>query len=224
MVNICRNSSVYSFVAVLLLLSFGLREPAQAYGLSDAAFSVRVSVLISKANKYKKSRDEKGLIKVMFDIKSEVEGYTGHKISLTKMIDQVAKDAARAGRPIPPKYIEAYKRKFKAVEKSRKKSSKGSGWLFSVGNHHQFDNSAYLYGKSNRKDPREKEKEVNVPVRMSFGITMMLVAGFLSRIPIPMCQKAAAALAAYGAQEIYQSWVGEEEKKENQEVLKRESS
>jgi len=213
MVSICRDSRLHRFVAVLLLLSFALREPAQAYDLSDAAFTVRMSTLIAKVNKYKKNNDECGLIKVLFEIKSEVEGYTGEKISLNKMVDQAGKDLSKSGRPIQKSYLESYKRKLKECEK---KAEKKGGWFYSV-REHQVGSRPYVFAKKTNKSPKEESSKVSVPVRMSWGLTMMLVAGFLARIPLPMCQRAAAALGAYGAQEVYQSWVGEEEAKERKE-------
>lgn len=213
MVSICRNSRVHRFVALVLLLSFALREPAQAYSLSDAAFTVRMTTLIAEAKKYQKKKDEKGLIKVLFEIKSEVEGYTGQKISLSKMIDQVGKDLSKSGKPIPKAYLESYKKKLKECEK---KAQKKGGWFCSV-RAHQEDPFLYSYSKDGRKKTKEETSKVNVPARMSGGITMMLLATFLSRIPIPMCQKAATALGIYGAQEVYQAWVGEEEAKERKE-------
>lgn len=48
-------------------------------GLNDIAFSIRIEKLIKKVNRYREQLDSKKLTQVMFDIKTEVEGYTGKK-------------------------------------------------------------------------------------------------------------------------------------------------
>ncbi len=54
----------------------------------------------------------------MFDIKTEVEQYTGKKIDIEKQIDQAQKEASARGQKINDHYIKQIKKEFHRLDKS----------------------------------------------------------------------------------------------------------
>ena len=68
-----------------------------AVDLNDIGFAIRVEKLIENINRYREKKDSNKLLEKMFELKMEVERYTGQRIDLDKEIDRVEHDIKKNG-------------------------------------------------------------------------------------------------------------------------------
>ncbi len=73
--------------------------------LKTINFGIKVAKVLEKIKKCIDKRETNKLIGHMFDIKHEVEQYTGKKIDIDKQIDQVQREAQAKGQKIDNRYI-----------------------------------------------------------------------------------------------------------------------
>jgi hypothetical protein len=105
MVNFLRSSKFSSVLLSTTIVAFSISTisfPVYANieynaGLNDVAFALKVEKLIGKINKYKENYESKKLIDTMFDLKMEIESYSGKKIDLNKQLDVVEKEIKKNG-------------------------------------------------------------------------------------------------------------------------------
>lgn len=69
--------------------------------LNDINFGIRIEKLIEKAKKYFSEKNSSKLTDIMFDIKNEIEGYTGQKINIESSLDKIEQEAKARGKPVP---------------------------------------------------------------------------------------------------------------------------
>lgn len=180
---------------------------AQAKGLNinlnDIAFIARLEKLYEKAKRYVDKLEKGKLIEVMYEIKIEIEGYTGKKIDIDAHLDQIERDAKKQGAQFKKNEMKQIK---KDLKKAGKKHHHKALFLYECNMYDieftqadcDFHFENLMMAKHSHGHGKEDEKEVKVPIRVSIGITASLCGYFLSFIPHPYAQTASKFLIATG--------------------------
>lgn len=149
----------------------------------------------------------------MLEIKTEVEGYTGKEIDLEAHINQVEKEAKKKGAKFKPGEI-------KQLKKSLKIKDKNHGHKLTCIYEGNFEDLQYeeidfvnLYEASHKS--KDKDKQIEVPIRVTIGVTASLCGYFLSFIPHPAAQGASKFLIASGIAMCVDGTVNRLEEDEN---------
>jgi hypothetical protein len=148
----------------------------------------------------------------MFDIKTEVEKYTGNKINIDKQIDQVQKEARAKGLKIDDLYIKQIKKDFNRQDKKYKHRAVWYAQCAeldipysSVEADLNFDMNYVIENSAKGHD-----KDIDVPIPIMVGVTVSLCGLFLVFIPLPGCQTAGVWLINTGVgilgSEAIQKW------------------
>jgi hypothetical protein len=154
----------------------------------------------------------------MFDIKMEVEGYTGKKIDLEHHLDHIEKEVRKKGGQFKPGEMKQIKKMLKKKEKKRNHKAlylyECNLWDISFD---QFE-CDYHYQASKSDKKREKEDtEIEVPLRLTVGVTAFLCGCFLKIIPHPYCQTASYFLIGLGVEYCIEATVSRAEENEQNE-------
>jgi len=128
MVNFFKPVVFNNLVAGLTALAFTIAviQPPQLQSaganldLGAINFGIKVEKIFEKIKKAIDKGETNKIVSYMFDIKSEVEQYTGNKIDINKQIDQVQKEAHAKGQKIDDKYIKQIKKDFGKQDKKHK--------------------------------------------------------------------------------------------------------
>src|ERR1700722_14007830 len=120
MVNILQSRFSNIMVSCLTTIAFTTATltppPLMAAGVNLDPNTINFGIKVEKVfEKIKRSIDKGETNKIvgyMFDIKHEVEQYTGKKIDLDKQIDQAQREAKAKGKNIDDRYIKQIKRDF----------------------------------------------------------------------------------------------------------------
>lgn len=158
--------------------------------------------MIDKAKKYFYSKDSNKLTDTMFDIKNEIEGYTGQKINIERHLDQIEKEAKARGKPLDKAHMKEMRRRLKKQGKRHNHKAVYMATCLEYALPFNAEEEALLYentlvhsmvgkmakgGHGKDKD----DKEVVLPVRVTIGVTMSLVGLFLYIVPFPPCRACA---------------------------------
>lgn len=220
-------SSIVGTTLITPMYAFEAQAKGFDINLNDIAFIARIEKLFEKAKRYKDKLDEGKLIEVLFDIKQEVEGYTGRRIDIDSQLDQIERDAKKGGAKFKSGEMKAIRNKLK---KADKKSGHKAHYLFQCNMYAiDFDQSACdldfdnYYMAARSKHDKEDDKKVEVPLRVSIGVTCSLCGYFLSFIPHPYCQASSKFLIAVGVEMCIEGTVSrmEENEKKEEENKKR---
>lgn len=128
MVNIFKPIVLNHMVACLTIATFStaaiIPPQLQAVGinfdLEGVNFGIKVQKIFKKIKKAIDHGETNKIISYMFDIKEDVEQYTGKKIDISKQIDEVQKRAKAKGQKIDDKYIKQIKKEFKKLDLKHK--------------------------------------------------------------------------------------------------------
>ena len=124
----------------------------------------------------------------MFDVKHEVEQYTGMQIDIDKQLKQVQKEAKSQGQNIDDKYIKQIKKDFHREDKKRNhrvfwfSKCTDVGIPYSTAEADVDFDANYLMAKS------AKTEDIDVPIPVMVGVTVSLCGLFLFFVPFPGCQ------------------------------------
>jgi hypothetical protein len=125
----------------------------------------------------------------MFEIKSEVETYTGKKIDISKQIDQVQREAKQRGQKISDAHIKQIKKDFKKQDKKHKHKAvyfaqcmEADIPFTSLEADRHFEN-IYMAKSAHGKN----DQDIDVPITITVGVTLSLCGYFLLVIPNPIC-------------------------------------
>lgn len=210
-------SFIGSNLAVHLYASYEYETQSKMVNLNDLAFIARIEKLYEKAKRYKDALDSRKLIEVMFDIKMEIEGYTGNRIDLESHIDQIEKEAKNNGAQFKPGEMKKIK---KMLSKGEKKHTHKALYLYECNSYDISFNQVecdYLCRSLHKHNKKEDNEEVEVPLRLTIGVTTSLCGYFLKFIPHPFCQTASAFLIGIGVEMCIDSTISRiEENKESQ--------
>lgn len=128
MVNFFKPAIANNLVAGLTAIAFTTAviapPPCHAVGvnldLGTINFGIKAEKIFEKIKKCIDKGETNKIVSYMFDIKSEVEQYTGKKIDINKFIDQAQKEARAKGQKIDDKYIKQIKKDFGKQDKKHK--------------------------------------------------------------------------------------------------------
>lgn len=169
--------------------------------LKDINFGFKLEKLIEKAKKHFSNKNQRKLTDVMFELKREIEGYTGQKIDLSKNLDQVEKEARARGRPVDKKYMNEMRRRLNKEERRHAHKAIYMASCIEYGLPYNAEEELLIYQASakvlimlkhsHEKDKKDNDKEIVLPLRVTIGVTMSLVGLFLYVVPLPPCRAAA---------------------------------
>ncbi len=194
-------STICFFTSASIMPLHGIQQNNQInINLNDINFGIKIEKLIEKTKKYFKAKDSNKLMKVMFDIKQEIERYTGQKIDMDKSFNYVEKKAKSMGQKIDKNHLKVLKSRFKNYEKRIYTKAIMNRYV-ELNTHYNADeelpfyenfigtSTDYVIAKSNYV--KDKDEEVVLPLRFTIGVTMTLVGLFLYVVPNPICKATA---------------------------------
>lgn len=166
--------------------------PQVNVNLNDINFGIRIEKLIEKAEKYFNQKNSSKLTDVMFDIKNEIEGYTGQKINIENSLDKVEQEAKARGRPVPKDQMKEMRRRLKKADKRHNHKAMYMANCIEYDLPFNADEESLLYVMAKNSHRKDKDnKEDVLPLRVTIGVTMSLVGLFLYVVPLPVCKLAA---------------------------------
>lgn len=198
MVNFLKPAIYNNLVAGLTAVAFttAVMQPPQLHAagvnldLNAINFGIKVEKLYEKIKKAIDKGETNKIVKYMFEIKGEVEQYTGKKIDMSKQLNQVQVEAKAKGQKIDDAYIKQIKKWF---GKEDKKHKHRAVWFAQcaeldipytmVEADHHFEMN-YMMAKS----AKGHDKDIDVPITVTVGVTLSLAGLFLMFVPIPVCQ------------------------------------
>lgn len=195
--------------------------------LNDISFGLRIEKLVDKAKKYFADKNSNKLMEIAFDIKHEVEAYTGQKIDIDYYLDKIESEAKSKGQPVDKVHMKEMRKRFK---KQEKRANHKAMYMATCMEHDLsynaeeesllFDNNLttnFLMAKSTHGKHKDKDKdeEVVLPLRVTLGVTMSLAGFFLWMVPIPICKAAGQVVMDIGIAFLIDAGVTEWEEKEN---------
>jgi hypothetical protein len=189
----------FAFTTIAPLHAMPVAKSGANVNLNDINFGIRMEKLIGNVKKYFKAKESKKLMAAMFDIKHEIEGYTGQRIDIDKHLDQVEKEAKSKGMPIDKMHMKEMRKRFKKQEKrsSHKALYMASCLEYDISFNAEEEEVFYQasiadhYGMAKSSKGKDKDEEVVLPLRITIGVTMSLVGLFLYVVPFPICKAAA---------------------------------
>lgn len=199
MVNFFKPAIANNLVACLTAVAFTaavIKPPschAKEANLDIGAinFGIKIEKIFEKIKKCIDRGETNKIVSYMFDIKSEVEQYTGKMIDINTTIDQVQKEASAKGQKIDDKYIKLIKNDFGKQDKKHKHRGVWFAQCAELDIPYstmeadlQFDNM--MDKSAQRKDDKQEE----VPVKIVVGVTVSLCGLFLIFVPLPGCNAA----------------------------------
>lgn len=172
------NACLYIVLATFPMVSITAPVQAQLFNqgnqLQDTALMFRLKEIVDKLTKLEKKGTRKEMIDLVLEVKHEVEIYSGKTISLDQKLNEVYKEIQKKGYKIPKKQFDRFTKEIKQREKKSNKKEK------------------ILFRSKHNKDEKDEEHEkeqIELPVRMTFGITLALCGVFLCCLPHPQAKK-----------------------------------
>ncbi|MBS4163003.1 Uncharacterized protein PRO82_000284 [Candidatus Protochlamydia amoebophila] len=118
MVNFFKPAIANNLVACLTAVAFttGVMYPPQIHAvgvnldLGAINFGIKVEKIFEKIKRCIDKGETNKIVSYMFDIKHEVEQYTGKKIDISQQIDQVQREVKTRGQKIDERYIKQIKK------------------------------------------------------------------------------------------------------------------
>ncbi len=191
------NNLVAGLTAITFTTAIIVTPPCHAVGanldLKGINFGIKVGKIFEKIKKSIDKGETNKIVSYMFDIKSEVEQYTGKKIDINETIDQVQREARAKGQKIDDKYIKQIK---KDLGKQDRKQNHRAVYFAQCAEldipystleaDFHFDMNYIMAKSAHGKDNKQQE----VPVKIMVGVTVSLCGLFLLFVPLPGCQTA----------------------------------
>ena len=200
MANILQSSIGNILASCLTIVAFTtttlIPSHLMADGINLDANAINFGIKSEKVfEKIKKSIDKgetNKIVKYMFDLKHEVEQYTGKKIDINKQIDQVQREAKAKGQKIDDIYIQQIKKDF---HRENKRHKHRAVWFVQCAevNIPYSTLEADMHFEMNyvmAKSVKGSDKDIDVPIPIMVGVTVGLCGLFLVFVPLPGCQPA----------------------------------
>lgn len=200
MANFFKPAIANNLVAALTAVAFttAVIAPPQVHAqvnldLGAINFGIKVEKIFEKIKRCIDKGETNKIISCMFDLKGEVEQYSGQKIDINKTIDQVQREARAKGQKIDDRYIKTIKKEFSKQDKKQKhravwfaKCAELDIPYSTIEADINFDMEYVMAESAHEKD----EKHEDVPVKIMVGVTVSLCGLFLVFVPLPDCQTA----------------------------------
>lgn len=199
MVNFLKPSIYNNLVAGLTAVAFTTAIIAfpQAHAVEvnldfgAINFGIKMEKIVEKVKRCIEKGETNKIVEYMFDIKSEVEQYTGRKLDMNSYIDQVQREAKSKGQKINDAHIKQIKKWFGKKDKKHKhravwfaKCAELDIPYTSYEADYNFDMNFNVMAKA----AHGNDKEIDVPITVTVGVTLSLAGLFLMFVPIPVCQ------------------------------------
>lgn len=226
MVNVFSSHRFNKLLLSCILTSFTLVvvTPPAAYaqmniGLNDVTFTLNMKKYVEKIRKYQEREDINKLLNTVFDMRQEIEAYSGLRFNIDHEINVAEQEIKNNGGKVNKREM-ATVRKF--ILKKEKKA------------HHRFlCIAAYIQDASDisieefkafqlaghRQDRDNEEEQVkDLPTRLAIGITMILAGSFLcgigSFLKMPMIVTSGQALFFSGVNYAIDGCVNKQEEED----------
>lgn len=167
-----------AFTAITVLPT----APLQAIEFNDVAAGIRIGKLAEKGKKYLDKMDGKNLIDVFWDLKEEVEAYSGQYFDLDHCLTEVFKEVRKSGEKISSKHEKELRSMFKKkkIRLDHKKEYRAMCFAANI----DYDEVAEMQ-LFRAKHGHDDKVEIKVPFKMVVGVTGALCGLFLYFVPIP---------------------------------------
>lgn len=189
------NNMVAGLTAVAFVTAVIQPPPVYAAGvnidLGAINFGIKMEKIVEKVKKCIDKGDTNKIIEYMFDIKEEVQQYTGQKLDMNKYIDQVQREAKAKGHKISDAHIKQIKKWFGKTDKKHKHRSVWFAQCAEVDIPYSTVEADYNFDMNYTvmaKAAHGGDKEIDVPITITVGVTLSLAGLFLMFVPIPVCQ------------------------------------
>ena len=198
MVNFLKPAIYNNLVAGLTAVAFttAVMQPPPVYAtgvnldFGAINFGIKMEKIVEKVKRCIEKGETNKIVEYMFDIKSEVEQYTGRKLDMNSYIDQVQREAKAKGQKINDAHIKQIKKWF---GKKDKKHKHRAFWFAQCAEYdvpytsyeadYHFDMN-FMAAKS----AKGGGQDIDVPITVTVGVTLSLAGLFLMFVPIPVCQ------------------------------------
>lgn len=201
--NYISNSTFSRFVIFCTLGSFTVTTitpsllssfPSFDINANDINFGIRMGKLIEKTKKHFSAKNSNKLIDVMFDIKNEVEGYTGQKLNIESSLNKIEQMSKAKGKPVPKAQMKEMRRRLKKADKRHNHKAMYMANCIEFDLPFNAEEESFLYEmveSAEKKHDHDDDRETELPLRVTIGVTMSLVGLFLYVVPFPICKAAA---------------------------------
>ena len=198
----------FSFSSIAPIHAFEF--PIQIDVVDDALAMSRIEKLVSKIKKTKKTQDVEACMKYLFELKDELQDFGGIKISIDQCINDAQKQLKSNGIIVSKKEWKLYK----SMLNKKSKKSKHQKTCTTIGLSLDQADALFSSMKSNYED--DEEIEIELPVRVSYGITITLCGIFLCCLRNPYCVNAGKYLIATGVGMLGDYYVDRKEEDYNE--------
>lgn len=158
----------------------------------NVLFFARMMDLVNKVKKCSKSLKSKKLTELLFQIKDEIEDFTGQGINLENSYNQVVNDLKKNGVKLTKSDIGTIWNKLSKKHKKHLEISQYISDCFENG----LEIDDYIL-KGHKHDDNDKEKQ-EVPIKVEIGVSIALCGFFLYCLPHPACKAAGQTLMSLG--------------------------
>lgn len=200
MVNLFKPAIVNNLVAGFTAVAFttGVMCPPQVHAvgvnldLGAINFGVKIEKIFEKIKRCIDKGETNKIVSYMFDIKQEVEQYSGKKINISQQIDQVQREAKAKGQKIDERYIKQIKKWFEKEDKKHKHRSMWFAQCTELDIPYSAFEADYNFDMNfmMARTAKGHDKEIDVPITVTVGVTLGLAGLFLMFVPIPICNTA----------------------------------
>ena len=202
---------------------YAFHECKTQFGINfnDIAFVTRIEKLVERAKRYKGKLESKKLIEVMLEIKTEVEAYTGKRVDIEAQLNQIEMQAIKNGARFKRGEMNQIRNMLKKCENKQHHRAVylAECNMYDISYNEIEWNSFYKYASSRHK--KEDKEEVEVPLRVTIGVTASLCGYFLSFIPHPYAQAASKVLIAAGIEMCVEGTITRVEENQQKEKNKK---
>lgn len=211
------NRLVAGFTTVAFTTAIINPSQIQAAGtnldLAAINFGIKVEKLVEKIKRAIDKGETNKIVAYMFDVKTEVEQYTGLKIDINQQIDQVQKEARSQGQKIDESYIKQIKKEFSKRDKKHKHRAFWYAQCTELDipySSYEADVNFDMTYPTAKSAKGNEDKDFDVPIPIVVGVTVSLCGLFLVFVPLPGCQTAGVWLINTGVgilgSEAIQKW------------------
>lgn len=196
--NLFKSSYINYMVACITIITFSTSTimPLNLYALDSKIdleainFGIKIEKIFEKIKKAIDKGQTNKIVSYMFDLKLEVETFTGTNIDIAKQLNEVQRRAKAKGQKIENKHIKVLKSEFQKIENKHKHRADYMIECMKLDiPYTAFEADLHfdaLYTSKNQNQP-DKKDEVYIPITVTVGVTLSLCGLFLLFVPIPIC-------------------------------------
>jgi hypothetical protein len=196
--NLVSYLTIITFSTATLMPYNNLQAVETNLDFGAINFGIKIEKLVEKIKKAIDKGNTNKIINYMFDIKSEVESFTGKKINIGKQIDEVQKLANAKGQKIDNSHIKWLKKEFQNIEKKRQHRALYMIQCIEAGIPYTTYEADFNFDCTAKRAKEKEEEKAQIPITVTVGVTVSLCGLFLLFVPIPICTTAGTYLLEAG--------------------------